>query len=626
MSARDVPCGGVASRSLVRATWRGTSQNSQLKACVTVRDTTAPAVSLTAPSNGATISGSSVTISATASDAVGVAGVQFKLDTNTNIGAEDTSSPYSVTWNSTGVADGSHTLTAVAHDAAVNYATSTGVSITVDNTAPVISSIVSSTDTISATITWTTNEASDSRVDYGLTTSYGIASTSATLVTSHSLTLTGLAAHTVYHFRIQSTDGSNNTTTSSDQTFTTSFLLSLASSKLVDLVMIGDSNQLMNGTGFDDGFGLALATRYQLYASPLYAQEITGTAFSNQGFASGAVSGATSSATSGADAGFDAFIPTTNFPYLYQASGDIGTSNGISYGGSSGSVTGLDVTANLRAWFAYGTFASGSGSFRPAWRRENSPFSVLVNGAVINTNTGAIGQAIGHLDLPAAARAYPVGYKWRVAGGTASVGPTLEFWQRIENMDRSTGISVSSLYGAGGSSLYDMASWIQGQSDVELTNYFSAIRYLQVQAGQSPTVVVYINSGFNDRNETSQPSLGPNPSAVPSSAAAYVDNLKAVVNRVEGIWTLNGWDLNNLAFLVVPSHPISDPDDTKIVSYRAAATTYAESRQRVTVVDVSQLITSAAMTSAGYYLAASGNIHLVQSGYEALATLIANLF
>ena len=34
MSARDVPCGGLASRSLVRATWRGTSQNSQLKACL----------------------------------------------------------------------------------------------------------------------------------------------------------------------------------------------------------------------------------------------------------------------------------------------------------------------------------------------------------------------------------------------------------------------------------------------------------------------------------------------------------------------------------------------------------------------------------------------------------------
>src|SRR5205085_2536924 len=40
-------------------------------------DTTAPTVSLTAPSNGATVSGASVALTATASDNVAVAGVQF---------------------------------------------------------------------------------------------------------------------------------------------------------------------------------------------------------------------------------------------------------------------------------------------------------------------------------------------------------------------------------------------------------------------------------------------------------------------------------------------------------------------------------------------------------------------
>ena len=67
----------------------------------TTRDTTAPTVSLTAPADGATVSGT-VTLSATATDNVGVAGVQFKLD-GTNLGAEDTSSPYSVSWNTTTV-------------------------------------------------------------------------------------------------------------------------------------------------------------------------------------------------------------------------------------------------------------------------------------------------------------------------------------------------------------------------------------------------------------------------------------------------------------------------------------------------------------------------------------------
>jgi hypothetical protein len=100
----------------------------------TAPDTTPPAVSLTAPAAGATVSGT-VAVNATATDAGGVAGVQFRLD-GQPLGAEDTSSPYGVSWNTTGVANGSHTLTAVARDQAGNTATATSVTVTVQNTAP----------------------------------------------------------------------------------------------------------------------------------------------------------------------------------------------------------------------------------------------------------------------------------------------------------------------------------------------------------------------------------------------------------------------------------------------------------------------------------------------------------
>ncbi len=80
-------------------------------------DVTAPAVSIAAPAAGSTVSGTAVTVSAAASDNVGAAGVQFKLD-GVNLGVEDTTSPYGVIWNTTATANGSHTLTAVARDAA----------------------------------------------------------------------------------------------------------------------------------------------------------------------------------------------------------------------------------------------------------------------------------------------------------------------------------------------------------------------------------------------------------------------------------------------------------------------------------------------------------------------------
>lgn len=98
-------------------------------------DVTPPTISMTAPAAGATVSGTATTVSANASDNVGVVGVQFKLD-GANLGSEDTTSPYSIAWDTTSATNCSHTLTAVARDAAGNSTTSAGVSVTVSNAVP----------------------------------------------------------------------------------------------------------------------------------------------------------------------------------------------------------------------------------------------------------------------------------------------------------------------------------------------------------------------------------------------------------------------------------------------------------------------------------------------------------
>ena len=101
-------------------------------------DTNPPTVSLTSPAGGTMVSGSAVTVSANASDSVGIASVQFKLD-GANLGSAVTASPYTMTWNTTTAAAGSHTLTAVATDTTGNQATSTAVSVNVNNTSPAVS-------------------------------------------------------------------------------------------------------------------------------------------------------------------------------------------------------------------------------------------------------------------------------------------------------------------------------------------------------------------------------------------------------------------------------------------------------------------------------------------------------
>ena len=76
------------------------------------------------------MSGTAVTVSANATDNVGVVGVQFRLD-GANLGPEDTVGPYSVAWNTTITTSRSHTLTAVVRDAAGNTTTSAPVTVIV---------------------------------------------------------------------------------------------------------------------------------------------------------------------------------------------------------------------------------------------------------------------------------------------------------------------------------------------------------------------------------------------------------------------------------------------------------------------------------------------------------------
>ncbi|QEH37847.1 Copper resistance protein CopC [Aquisphaera giovannonii] len=98
-------------------------------------DTTPPTVSITTPYGGL-VSGAIVT-NAVAADNMGLAGVQFQLD-GVNIGPFVTSAPYRLAWNTSGVQDGTHTLTAVARDLAGNATTSAPISISIDKTPPTV--------------------------------------------------------------------------------------------------------------------------------------------------------------------------------------------------------------------------------------------------------------------------------------------------------------------------------------------------------------------------------------------------------------------------------------------------------------------------------------------------------
>ena len=185
-------------------------------------DKTAPTVSVTSPTNGAAVSGT-IAVAAKASDNVRVASVQFQLD-GANVGSLDVAAPYAYSWDTTKSSNGSHTLRAIAKDAAGNQGTSVAVTVTVNNnkTAPRVSvasptngTIVSGTITVSGTasgsVAISTVQVS---VDGG-----SFSKASGTTSWSFSLDSVSLsnAAHTL---TAKATDSSGNTATSNSVSIT----------------------------------------------------------------------------------------------------------------------------------------------------------------------------------------------------------------------------------------------------------------------------------------------------------------------------------------------------------------------------------------------------------------------
>jgi hypothetical protein len=102
--------------------------------------------------------------------------------------------------------------------------TGTGAAAAVaDATAPTISGITTSVTASGAVIGWTTNEPSDTQVEYGSTKSYGSqAPLNTSLQTTHMQTIGGLKPNTWYHFRVRSRDAAGNLSVSKDFRFKTS--------------------------------------------------------------------------------------------------------------------------------------------------------------------------------------------------------------------------------------------------------------------------------------------------------------------------------------------------------------------------------------------------------------------
>jgi hypothetical protein len=208
----------------LRAIAKDAAGNSTTSAAVSVTvnnttpDTTPPTVSISSPANGVTVSGT-ITVSANASDNIGVASVQFQLD-GANVGTLDTVAPYNFAWNTATATNASHTLRAIAKDAANNSTTSASVTVTVNNTAP-----APDTTPPSVPSGLTATAASSSQINLGWTastdnvgvTGYKVfrGGTQIGTSTTTSFSDTGLPASTSFSYTVAAFDAAGNTSAQS---------------------------------------------------------------------------------------------------------------------------------------------------------------------------------------------------------------------------------------------------------------------------------------------------------------------------------------------------------------------------------------------------------------------------
>ncbi len=185
-------------------------------------DTTPPTGTVSINSGAAATNTTAVTLTLTCADmGLGCTWMQVAVD-----GTADTEVfvAYATSVSATlQGGDGTKTVAVKLRDGAGNVSGQVTDTILLDTTTPTISAVAAGYLTSAGTtITWTTNEAADSQVEYGPTTAYGSSTTvDSTLVSSHSVLLPGLNPSTSYHYRVKSRDAAGNLATGADAPFTT---------------------------------------------------------------------------------------------------------------------------------------------------------------------------------------------------------------------------------------------------------------------------------------------------------------------------------------------------------------------------------------------------------------------
>ena len=401
----------------------------------------------------------------------------------------------------------------------------------------------------------------------------------------------------------------------------------LAASSLYRVAVgaIGDSNQAFEGTGFGYYYQQELYAQYGCFGTGLLPLASPYT-LNIPGYLSGAGRNNVG-ATTGAPAALHAYSPGAPssggtdgiYSYTYVASGSTQAVESYQWSTIVSPTHPLGINGALKFRLSYGTFETGSTSYTPRVRAYTGAGSTLAVGSTINPVTGAYGVADYVIDV--AAGSHPESYALVPSNfGTSLTGPYIGYYGSVENADKSTGLSYSTLLRWGGASLRQMLAGLNTHGAQALQEYMRQQR-LQL-TGATKSMVWFINSGLNDQGDSGA-SLGAVGGLDSSTAAGWRDNAEGIIDKLQAAWIAAGGTSETIHFSLIVSHPYLAADGGKsgLWRYRQEAARVANSRSNVSAINLAALRDYADFVAADWY-DAGGNFHLKPAGYAAISKAV----
>ena len=289
----------------------------------------------------------------------------------------------------------------------------------------------------------------------------------------------------------------------------------------------------------------------------------------------------------------------------------------------------IDPAKNIRWHHRYGTFSSGSGSFRRCSQNATDVYYTPAStgadneraykSASISTNTGTDGMAWGYLDLPVnAARTHPRIFAPSIRTESDQyyiTGPYIQTYQQIEDVAATRGVCVNVFIYQGGIGTRGHAATIQAMGTTAFFERLDAATHLQNQT-QDMYILFHVISGGNDDGDNVT-SVGPHPAAS-STIAGKVDNSEAILIQLTtrcAAWDASRADGRTTHVIVMfgPYQPQSTHDYHSYYDALVAGLgdKYADTR---VICDGTMLATPALWTARQYYNQSSAGVYDMAHG------------